>query len=268
MDEPTDGEYDAVTDNEADYSVGRRTLLKFTGAATIVGGAVTTQTGTAQASTYGYGEGGYGMGEYGGWTTFAVTTDGTADISSSTATLSGSLEDIGGAESSDCQFEWRQVGDSTWNVTAEQTLTSTGSFDAKLDGLTESTEYEFRAAATASDGAADLGSTVEFTTAPSNQGPAIDSFEVFEAGSPDPHAEITAEWGVSDPDGNLDTVVVQVFDDAQSLVDATSTEVGGYSVSGIDQVKIRHVDGETLHVELAVVDTYGASITQMKSIQE
>jgi subtilisin family serine protease len=95
---------------------------------------------------------------------FAVSTGSASSVGETSATLNGSLDDLGGASSADVYFEWRQTGASSWNATATRTLSSTGSFSDDVSGLTKGTEYEFRVVGDASDGDSDTGGTVTFTT--------------------------------------------------------------------------------------------------------
>ena len=92
-----------------------------------------------------------------------VTTGDATDVTKTAATLDGTLQDLDGADSVDVYFEWGPGGDLS-NTTATRTLSSTGSFDATVDGLSEGTEYGFRAVAESSDGSTDTGPTVAFTT--------------------------------------------------------------------------------------------------------
>ena len=202
-----------------------------------------------------------------GDTSVAVSTDSATDVTDTSATLNGTLTDLGGASSADVSFEYRQVGASTWNATTAQTVSSTGSFSDSVSGLSSGTEYEFRAVADASDGDSDTGATVTFTTdSGGSTAPAIDSYTVTEAGSKNPHAEITADWAVSDADGDLGTVVVEVFDSTGTRVDSSSTNVGGSSASGTDQFKVKHGANETYDVTLTVTDAAGNSTSQTKSV--
>ncbi|MEF8784139.1 MAG: S8 family serine peptidase [Haloarculaceae archaeon] len=199
-------------------------------------------------------------------TSVAVSTDAVSSVGTDTATLNGSLTDLGGASSADVHFEWHQVGASTWNTTSTQTLSATGSFSESISGLSSGTDYEYRAVADASDGDTDTGTTVSFTTDSGSTAPAIDSYTVTEAGSPNPHAEITADWAVSDADGDLDSVLVEVFDSSETVVDSAQTNVSGGSVSGTDKWKLKHRDNETFDVRLTVTDATGNSTTQTKTV--
>jgi subtilisin len=198
----------------------------------------------------------------------AVATDDPSDVTDSTATLNGSLNDLGGADSADCAFEWRSVGASSWNTTATRTLSSTGSYSADVSGLSSGTDYEYRAVVTASDGDTDAGGTTSFTTDGGSTAPSVDSYSVTEAGSPNPHAEITADWSVSDADGDLDRVEVEVSDASGTVVDAATTGVSGGSAAGTDEFKIRHANGQTFDVTATVTDAAGNSDSRTRSITE
>ena len=93
-----------------------------------------------------------------------VTTLQPTGVTTSEATLNGEIDWEG--DTVDVWFDYRQVGETTWNQTPVQTFTTTGTiqFDETLTNLSEDTEYEFRAQA---DGAeTDTGSTVSFWTDP------------------------------------------------------------------------------------------------------
>ena len=93
-----------------------------------------------------------------------VTTGAPTDLTASQASLHGTLESLGGADSVDVAFEWRQTGAPSWTATAAETLSSAGSFSQTISGLSADTTYEVRAVATASDGDTAAGSSVEFST--------------------------------------------------------------------------------------------------------
>ncbi|WP_254272276.1 hypothetical protein [Haloarcula marina] len=198
----------------------------------------------------------------------AVTTDSASSVTASAATLNGSLDSLGNASSAECYFEWREADSSSWNTTAKQSLSSTGSFSADISNLTEGVSYAYRAVTDAVDGDAATGSTLSFSTSTSSTPPTIDSYSVSEAGKPDPHLQITTNWSVSDADGDLDTVIIRVTDGSGTLIDAGVTEVTGSSASLANEIKIRHQDSKTVDVTLTVVDTLGNSTSQTESVTE
>jgi hypothetical protein len=284
-------------------------------------------------------------------TSVAVSTD-SASTGETSATLKGSLDDLGGASSSDVYFEYRQAGNSSWSATAVQARSSTGSFSRDVGDLSSGTDYEFRAAADASDGDADTGSTATFTTDSeslngleidgsnigqripyeitvsgdivkgdrandndtisgstadgqvnggidtyefsggvtdvqisedvpiyvngsrldlsqfSDSTPSVDRYEITEAESRNPHANITAEWDVSDPDGDLATGLVEVVDSSGTVVDSSETSIGGDGHYGVDYFEIKHVDGETFDVRLTVTDANGNQATATRTVTE
>jgi subtilisin len=203
-------------------------------------------------------------------TSVAVSTGSASSVGADTATLNGTLSDLGGASSSDVHFEYRQVGADSWSTTTAQTLSSTGAFDESVSNLSSSTDHEFRAVAEASDGDTDIGTTSAFTTdsSTSNSPPAVDSYSVTEAGSPNPHAEITVDWSVSDGDGNLDGVSVEVLDSSGARADSASSNVSGSSASGSYSFTVKHARNERFEVTLTVTDTVGASVSASRFVSE
>ncbi|WP_459191489.1 hypothetical protein [Halosimplex sp. J119] len=99
-----------------------------------------------------------------------VSTGSAASVDASSATLSGALDDLGGAASADAYFEWRESGASSWSATGAQTLSSTGSYSETVSGLSSGTDHEFRAAADASDGDTAVGSANTFSTSSDSGG--------------------------------------------------------------------------------------------------
>lgn len=251
-------------------TLDRRSCLKLAGAMVAATTATGGATGRARAASNGFGEGGYGEGGYGGSsdTSVAVSTKSAKNITDSSATLNGSLDDLGGASSVDCNFEWRESGASSWNATDALTLDVTGSFSEDIVGLSSSTDYEFRAIAKASDGDTDTGITNTFTTTSSDHTPTIDNYIVTESGSPNPHAEITAEWDVGDIDGDLARVDIEVYDNRDVLRDSHTHSVNGSDAAGTDTFKIKHVRNETLDVVLSVTDTAENSATRSEEVTE
>jgi len=94
----------------------------------------------------------------------SVSTGDATNVGETSATLNGSLDGLGGADSADVYFEWGQSGGDLSNVTSAETRSSTGSFSDDISGLSSDTTYEYRAVADASDGSSVTGSTRSFTT--------------------------------------------------------------------------------------------------------
>lgn len=249
-----------------DSSISRRTCMKTIGAGVSLL-AVNSGTATATATSHGYGAGGYGDNEYGGpSTTLTVTTDEVSDVGETTATLSGSLTDLAGASSADVYFQYRKAAISTWSSTAVQTLSATGGFSAAITELSDGAEYEFRTVAEGSDGDTAAGDLVAFTTVTAESDPVIESFGVSEAGLPNPHAEISADWAVSDADGDLSAVTVSVSELSGATVRTSATSVSGGNASGSDSFDIKHSDVDIYDVTLRVEDSAGNVVSKTKSV--
>ncbi len=189
------------------------------------------------------------------------------------ATVSGSVAiEIDASDDtdsgSDLTVEW-QVDDGTWRTatydSGSGTYTDSWDSTAVVDG-----DHSLDARATDTDGATSSESSVTVTVSndTSESAPTVESYTVTEAGSPNPHAEITADWSVADADGNLDTVVVEVVDGSGSVVDSNTTDVGGSSASGTDQFKVKHAQNQTFDVTLTVSDTAGNSASATRTVTE
>jgi hypothetical protein len=98
--------------------------------------------------------------------------------------------------------------------------------------------------------------------------PTIDTYEVTEAGSKNVDANILANWGVSDGDGDLSTVTVEVLDSGGAVVDATENGVSGATAYGVNYFRITDVDGQSFTVRATVADSTGNQSTKEQSVQE
>ncbi|WP_255151379.1 S8 family serine peptidase [Halorarius halobius] len=98
--------------------------------------------------------------------------------------------------------------------------------------------------------------------------PTVDSYEVTEAGGESAHAEITANWAVSDGDENLDAVVVEVIDESGAVVRERTTAVDGATASGTDEFEIRGANDEEFEVVLTVTDAQGNRATASATVGE
>jgi len=148
----------------------RRSYLKLAGLS--VGGAVTgAQTGVVSAATdvepSGYGLGGYGLGEYGTPSvdgSVAVSTGSATEIGQTSATLGGTVTDLGGADSVGVVFEWGTASSDQQRTTSRQQVSGPGDVTATVDELTPGTTYAFRLVATDTNGNSDTGTERQFTT--------------------------------------------------------------------------------------------------------
>jgi len=84
--------------------------------------------------------------------------------------------------------------DTELRPTVTKSLTKPGSVTITVENLQSGTSYEFRIVATTSS-EQDRGSIQTFETLTGTSPPQVDVFDVSERGSPNPHAEIDAEWG-------------------------------------------------------------------------
>ncbi|AXG09694.1 S8 family peptidase [Haloplanus rubicundus] len=88
-----------------------------------------------------------------------------ATINSASATLNGTLESLGGADSVDVYFKYWEKGSksSTADFTSVETLTSTGSFSESVSSLSSGATYIFAARGKSSTGDWNRGSRFEFS---------------------------------------------------------------------------------------------------------
>lgn len=257
-------EYDSPTNQQSGNTIARRGFLKLAGVGATLVAAVTVESESVRGDTTGYGEGEYGNVPYGG-DEFSVSTEDVVSVDATSATIAGVLSALDGADSADCYFEWRAVGADAWNATSKQTRSSTGSFSADINNLSDNTDYEYRAVAESSDGSTDTGSVVAFSTVSGSTAPVIDSFSVSGAKQSDSQSEITVEWGVSDADEDLASVDIDVAD-SSGTVQSVSWLVNGAVASDIDSFVVKHSDGVTFDVTITVTDAEGNSTSATQSV--
>jgi len=93
-----------------------------------------------------------------------VTTDAVSGVSEDTATLNGSLDDLGSDTSVDVYFKWTEPELSSRRETNKQTLSSTGPFSQLLDGeLRAGVTHTYKAVGENSNGTYEADD-VTFTT--------------------------------------------------------------------------------------------------------
>jgi subtilisin len=133
-----------------------------------------------------------------------------------------------------------------------------------VSGLSSGTTYDFYV--TAVDGAGNESSasgTVSVTTDQStSSAPTVDSHGVSTR-TTGPWSRVTADWAVSDADGDLDSVVVEIRDGSGSTLASTTTSVSGSSASGSNELKTRGTPSESV---VTVTDAAGNSSSSSKSL--
>lgn len=131
--------------------------------------------------------------------------------------------------------------------------------------------YTVELTVTDSDGAtaSDTASATESEDTSGDNPPTIDTYDVTEAGSPNPHLEITVDWGVGDTDGDLRLVRITAEDaDGSAFSETHEHSVSGSSASGTDEFKFRHADGETADVTIYVEDAAGNTTSHTEQVTE
>ena len=93
-----------------------------------------------------------------------VSVGEATDVSATSATLHGSLSDLGEAGSAEVYFEYREADADSWVTTSVETLTATGSFSAAATDLAPQQGYEYRAVADTADGDSATSGTRTFET--------------------------------------------------------------------------------------------------------
>ncbi len=194
-----------------------------------------------------------------------VSTGDASNVGSGSATLAGSLDDLGGASSAAAFFEYGESGSLT-QTTSRTTLSATGTFALDASGLDPATEYDYRAVVEADDGERSVGETRSFTTDTDggDDPPAIDSLQVgdesfffFE--------RYGVEWTVSDPNGDLAEVTAELRDASGDVVDSRTDSVSGAGASADYRLSPGFFeDGDSVRV--VVTDGSGNTASQTRSV--
>lgn len=96
---------------------------------------------------------------------------------------------------------------------------------------------------------------------PGDNDPSIDTFNV-NARSAGPWLRATVNWAVSDVDGDLETVMIEMLDGG-SAVDSSTINVSGSSASGETELRTRNTAGS---LRLTVTDSNGNSTSYERDI--
>ncbi len=95
--------------------------------------------------------------------------------------------------------------------------------------------------------------------------PSINRFSVSEAGRSDPHADVTAVWTVSDADGDLESVAIEVVDGNGTTQGVTWT-LNGSTASDTDSFRVENGGGKDFDVTVTVTDESGRSASETESV--
>jgi hypothetical protein len=178
-----------------------------------------------------------------------ITTDSVLDVRATTASVTGELTDLGGAESADCYFEYREVPTEAWSTTDTQTLQSPGSFSVRLSELTSRRYYEVRAVVDTSDGDSATGSTLTFGTPSRSNGREGN-------GGPESTSQFDPDDGFADPAPWLsnDTPVIKISEPTrrqlESAVSVDGPRVVVFETSGTIDLEAQNltVTGDKLYL--------------------
>jgi subtilisin len=118
--------------------------------------------------------------------------------------------------------------------------------------------------ATVSDGAGNTGtgSTTATETESTSSAPTVDSHAVSTR-TTGPWYRVTADWAVSDDDGDLGSVDVAIEDGSGDVLSSTTVDVSGSSASGSNELKARSQPTTSV---VTVTDSKGNSDTSSKSV--
>lgn len=248
----------------SNVSVTRRRYLGVVGSAAAAVAVGASQPGSASDATYG--TSGYGMDAYGGSEntdqSLAVSTIGSTDVGVTSATLVGELTGIADVDSASVYFEWGPSNEDLPNKTAEQTVESTGQFEATLSELSSDTDYKFRAVATA-DGTVDTGTTGSFRTTTEGRIEGTPSIEYLTSADVsnhrNPHVDAEIEWKAAIDESELYAATLTLSDES-GVIESWQYDLSGQTAEATETRRLPHRAGETdteYAVDLIVYSYYG-----------
>jgi subtilisin len=109
----------------------------------------------------------------------------------------------------------------------------------------------------------DTTTVTESESGSDGRAPEIDTFALTDA-SAGPWAKVTVDWTVSDADGDLAGVDLDLVDSSGTVVDSLSASISGASATGTD--RLREKGSGEYDVVLTVTDATGATTTASRSI--
>lgn len=196
----------------------------------------------------------------------SVSWLGPTDGETVSGTVTGQIAASDYEDSDDSLFVEYRIDDSTW---AEATYNSTdGAYEFSWDTTTVSDgTHALEASVTDSGGNATTTSIT--VTADNSAGlPAVDTLSASETATDSSDAEFDVDWGVSDPDGNLDTVALVLQGSDGSTKDEITESVGGGTATGTSRLVAAGEggSGNSYTVELTVTDTESNTVTQTTTV--
>ncbi len=242
----------------------RRGYLGIVGSATAAVAAGATQRG--RASDTGYGTSGYGTDAYGGsestGSSLGVSTIGSTDVDTASATVLGELTGMADADSASVYFEWGPSNESITGKTTEETVESTGQFEATLSELSSDTDYEFRAVA-AADGTVVTGTTRSFRTASEERTEGTPNVEyltgVDVSNHRNPHVDAELEWEATIDESELYAAVLTLSDQS-GVLESWQYDLSGRTAEATETKRLPHRADEKdteYTVDLIVYSYYG-----------
>ena len=193
--------------------------------------------------------------------TMAVSTDPVTNVSQSSATVEGSLDVLDGYDSAHRYFEWLQYDGVEWVETDKSTARSPGSFSDELTDLTPGTEYAVRAVAS-TDEESVKGEVYFFTTKEPDVAtePTVTELRLTDR-SNDAWTRVGVDWTVTDPNGNLNYITIELKRDTE-VIDAATSSVSGERKEGSHILGTPGGFNEPFEVTLTVTDTDGATVSE------
>ena len=191
-----------------------------------------------------------------------VITETLASVTDTTATFEGRVVNNDGVDTVDVGFEYGPAGGSLDNFVDFGSISTTVSFEASVSGLDPGTAYEFRAVGTGVNDS-DTGVTKQFTTLQrSTAAPDVDSFTVSSRQT-GKQLRVSADWAVSDDDGDLRSVRVSLVASDGTVVASEETSVSGGTASGTTEFKSK--SGGSI-VRLEVTDSEATTTTAERNV--
>lgn len=191
-----------------------------------------------------------------------VTSGLLASVTDTTATFEGTVINNDGVSTVDVGFEYGPAGGSLDSYADAGSISTAVSYDAAVSGLDPGTTYEFRAVG---DGVtdSDTGARTQLTTLRrTSAAPVVDNFSVSSRQT-GRQTRVSADWAVSDDDGDLQTVRVALVASDGTVTAADETSVSGANASGTTDLKSKN--GGSL-VRLTVTDSEGTTTTAERNI--